>query len=385
MFHSSTTTFDPLDSPGRLAGELAAYVASTKPVASGAAGGAIEVPLVPEPIDEICWNARYRIMRRLGNGAQGVVYLAHRQGVDGYETQVAVKLYFRDRARTLEEYVDEMRRVARQAMRIGQIQNDNLVTPRDFVAVNDTRVMVMEWVDGLDVRQLLEPQRLERLRRTLPASEWERLNDVVVTSGSDHCRLKPGIAVDVVRGCLAGLSDLHHHGIVHCDLKPSNIMIKRTGTKKIVDIDSSCVPAELEDTGLRGTPYYMAPEQLRDHTVSYASDIASLGYVLIEMLTGKSLFKGCESIEQLLAAKLSVPERLETLLPREVRLDPNLFGLCQKMIAVDPGDRFPDAEAADLDRLGAASFHRKLIKSDLSTEYDRELAAWIESCHIEAE
>ena len=104
---------------------------------------------------------------------------------------------FRDPARTLEEYVDEMRRVARQAMRIGQIQNDNLVTPRDFVSVNDTRVMVMEWVDGLDVRQLLEPQRLERLRRTLPASEWERLNDVVVTSGSDHCRLKPGIAVDV--------------------------------------------------------------------------------------------------------------------------------------------------------------------------------------------
>src|SRR6185436_3093118 len=115
---------------------------------------------------------------------------------------------------------------------------------------------------------LLEPDRLERLRHRMAKKTWERLNDVIVTAGEDHCRLKPGIAVDIVRGCLAGLSSLHHNGIVHCDLKPSNIMIKRTGTKKIIDIDSSCVVDE-DPPHVRGTPYYMAPEQLLGKPVRF--------------------------------------------------------------------------------------------------------------------
>ena len=379
---SYTGTFDPITSTAPGKGGLWPAVTTERILRSGPPPELhLDGDLLQGPIDEICWNARYRMVRMLGNGAQGVVYLAHRQGVDGYETKVAVKLYFRDRARGLEEYFAAMHRVARQAMRISEIQNDNLITPRDFVAVNDTRVMVMEWVDGLDLRQLLDLRRFQKLRSRLTREEWERLNDVVVSAGPDHCRLKPGIAVDVIRGCLAGLSDLHRHGIAHCDLKPANIMIKRTGAKKIIDIDSSCVPGEDGSAVLQGTPYYMAPEQLTDHVVSFPSDIASLGYVLIELLTGSLLFKGCESIDQLVTAKLSLGDRLDDLLPREVRQDPNLFGLCQKMVAVDPDHRFPDAEAADLDRLGAASFHRNLIKSDMSTEYDRELASWLEECH----
>ncbi|MBN1443295.1 MAG: serine/threonine protein kinase [Planctomycetes bacterium] len=331
--------------------------------------------------EDICWNARYRLIQLLGEGAQGVVYLAHREGVDGFSTRVAVKFFRRCSTSPLEEYFEEMRHVARQAQRISEIQNDNLIEVRDFVAVDETRAMVMEWVDGYDLNDLLDLQRLERLRHQLSRAEWERLIDVVVSPGPDQCRLKPGIAVDIVRGCLAGLSDLHHHGIVHCDLKPSNIMIKRTGTKKIIDFDSSCVPAEEGKTVLRGTPYYMSPEQLRAGEVGFSSDIASLGYVLVEMLTGRLIFRSCESLAQLIEAKLSLPQRLRDLLPVEVQRDPLLFGLCRKMVAVDPQERFPDADAAELDQQGAASFHRKLIKKDLSTEYDRELSWWIEACH----
>jgi serine/threonine protein kinase len=333
--------------------------------------------VAPEPIPDICWNARYRILQLLGNGAQGVVYLAEREGADGYRTKVAIKVFFRDPARAAEDYLLEMKRVARQAERINQIQHDNLISIRDFVAVDETRVMVMEWIDGLDLRQLLDSRRFESLRRRLGRREWERLNDVVVSAGRDHCRLKPGIAVDILRGCLAGLSALHHHGVVHCDLKPSNIMIKRTGTKKVIDVDSSCVPAEEGAGAIRGTPYYMAPEALRERQVNFRSDIASLGYILIEMLTGRLLFHRARSIDQLLAAKLSLPERLHELLPYEVRQNSLLFGLCSKMVAVNPENRFADADAVELDRQGAASFHRQLIKSDLSTEYDRELAWWI--------
>ena len=242
---SDTSTVDPISSTPRMNGDLGPAGTTRRLLRSGPPSEPfLEGELLQEPIDEICWNARHRMVHMLGNGAQGVVYLANRQGVEGYETKVAVELYFRGRARSLEEYFEDMHRVARQAMRISeiQIQKDNLITPRDIVAVSDTRVMVMEWVDGLDLRQLLDRKRFQIHRSRLTREEWERLNDVVASTGLDHCRLKPGIAVDVISGCLAGLSHLHRHEIVHCDLKPSNTMIKRTGTKKIIDI--SCVSGE---------------------------------------------------------------------------------------------------------------------------------------------
>jgi serine/threonine protein kinase len=330
----------------------------------------------PEEIRDLCWNARYGIRKMLGKGAQGVVYLARREGADGYFTNVALKVFYRNPAQNSEEYLAEMVRIARQAQRVSRVQHDNLISIRDFVTIADTRVMVLEWIDGLDLSRLLEPARYIALARRFPKIMWEHLNDVIVTAGEDHCRLKPGIAVDILRGCLAGLSSLHQRGIVHCDLKPSNIMIKRAGTKKIIDIDSSCVPA-MDPPTIRGTPYYMAPEQLRGKSSHLPSDMASLGYLLVEMLTGRRIFKGCETVPQLLEAKMALPVRLEKILPKEVLDDSILSGLIAKLVAVEPRDRFPDADAAELDRNGAVNFHRHLVKSNLSTEYDRELAWWL--------
>lgn len=331
----------------------------------------------PEPLEKLRWNARYRIEKQLGSGAQGVVYLANRQGADGYSTSVAIKVYYRHPDLPPPRYVAEMQRIALQGQRVSRVQHDNLINIRDFVAIGETRVMVLEWIDGTDLSVLLSLESLERLRTTVSRQEWERLNDVVVTAGEDHCRLKPGIAVDILRGCLAGLAALHHEGIAHCDLKPSNIMVKRAGIKKIIDIDSSCVVNE-KPHPLRGTPYYMAPEQLQQQAVELRSDIASLGYILVEMLTGRLLFRTCRSLRDLLEAKLRLPKILDGLLPDEAQRDPILNGLLHKMVAVDPGDRFPDADAADLDRVGAARFHRQLVQSNLSTEYVRELAWRVE-------
>ncbi len=343
--------------------------------------GSIGEPPAPDeppfPEGDLSWNARYQILRRLGQGAQGVVYLVRREGVDGYFTNVALKVFHRGSSWSTEKYVEEMQRVARQAQRVSRLQHDGLISIRDFVAIHGTRVMVMEWIDGFDLGRLLEKERIEKLGRRLPKKLWDHLADVIATPGEDHCRLKPGIAVDILRGCLSGLSPLHNNGIVHCDLKPSNIMIKNTGTKKIIDIDSSCVP-DADVPRLRGTPYYMAPEVLRGKPVEVRSDIASLGYVLIEMLTGKKVFRDSSSQAALLDAKLKLPGQLDQILPAEVCKDPILRGLVGKMVAVEPKDRFPDADAADLDRLGAASFHRQLVKNDLSTEYNRELAWWLE-------
>ena len=88
---------------------------------------------------------------------------------------------------------------------------------------------------------------------------WEYLNNVIVTAGPMQPRLKPGIAIAVIRECLAALAALHREGIVHSDLKPSNIMLKRTGNAKIVDIGSAfelnnCRPCQRTCTpDLRGS------------------------------------------------------------------------------------------------------------------------------------
>jgi serine/threonine-protein kinase len=317
------------------------------------------------PLDELCWNTRYRVGPLLGKGAQGTVYLAEREGVDGYSTQVALKVFHRPSNWTLSEYVVEMQRIALQARYVSQVQHDNLISIRDFVALDETRVMVLEWIDGLDLEALLDLSRLKALTGKLPRVLRDHLAEVIVTPGRHHGRLKPGIAVDILRGCLAGLSALHEKGIVHCDLKPSNIMIKRSGTKKIIDMDSSAVLAE-HPRYLRGTPYYMAPEQLRDRASRLQSDIASLGYILLEMLSGDLLFKHCETTRELLAAKCSLPDRLHQVLPIDVLQDSILCELLRKMIAVDPEDRFPDANAAELDHVGAARFQRHLVQTNLS-------------------
>ncbi|MEC9351929.1 MAG: serine/threonine-protein kinase [Planctomycetota bacterium] len=341
---------------------------------------------VEVPADEMNWNARYKLLRKLGSGAQGVVYLALREGVDGYSTRVALKLYSRDQSVSESAHVTEMQRIAHQGQKISEIQHDNLVNIRDFVALGDTRVMVMEWVDGLDLRELLSLKLYRESRERISSEDWDRLNDMLVTPGEDHCILRPAAAVDILRGCLAGLSSLHQHEIIHSDLKPANIMIKRTGTKKLIDMDSSCDRQVNLQAEVRGTPYYMAPELIRDREVRYRSDIASLGYVLIEMLTGQLLFKDCKTLDQLLEKKLHLPQELPRMarkVPRyenlDLRLD--LIQLCSKMIAIDPKERFPDAEAADISNLGAASFHRQLVKHNLSAEYSRDLGWWIDLVH----
>ncbi len=98
---------------------------------------------------------------------------------------------------------------------------------------------------------------LERVRQRVSNRRWDYINNVIVTAGGSQPRLKPGIAIAILRECLAALAALHREGIVHGDLKPSNIMLKRTGNAKIIDIGSAFdlddVPLAADlHAGLRG-------------------------------------------------------------------------------------------------------------------------------------
>ena len=108
------------------------------------------------------------------------------------------------------------------------------------------------------------------------------------------------------------------------------------------------------------------------------SDLASLGYTLIEMLSGTPPFVGIASFRDLLAAKRSLPRRLPDILPEKVVCNELLMSFCRGLVAPDPTRRFPSAEAADFVKDGAAAFHRQLIKGNLASEYGNEIRLWLE-------
>jgi serine/threonine protein kinase len=323
------------------------------------------------------WTRRYRKLRQLGSGGQGVVFLGERQGADQFRLPVALKIFSPESYRDAEAYEEDMVRVASVAVRVALIQHDNLIDIHDFIAQDGLRVMEMEWVDGYNLREVLTQGMLNLTRERVGARHWKYVNNVILTHGPVQPRLKPGVAIQVLRECLAGLAALHREGIVHGDLKPANIMLKRTGDTKVIDIGSAI---DLNAAAARRmwSPVYAAPEVLQGGENSPQSDLASLGYVLIEMLAGRPAFEGSTTYAALIEAKSALDRRLPDMLPPEVSCNDLLLHLCRRLVAADPARRFPNAQAADLDRKGAADFHRQLVKGDLASEYENDIRVWLE-------
>ena len=190
--------------------------------------------------------------------------------------------------------------------------------------------------------------------------------------------MKPGVAVAIVRDCLDALAALHRHGIVHGDIKPSNIMLKRTGIAKIVDIGSAF---ELRDPPQvrTCTPAYAAPEVLENRETTPRSDLCSLGYVLIELLVRPAAVRRQSAT---CASCWKPSARCRCGCTRFCRMKCCGASCCARfirgMIAPDPVRRFPSAEAADLLKEGAAAFHRQLVIGDLASEYDNDIRLWLE-------
>jgi len=267
--------------------------------------------------EDLQWNTSYRKQRLLGAGSQGAVYLAERQGADDFVRQVALKVFSPETYPTDQAYQEDMARVAQVSGRVAVLQCDNVVDIHDFIEWSGIRLIVMEWLDGYDLREVLSQRMLDRTQATVSHERWEYVNRVILPAGASQARLKPGVAIAVLRDCLAGLAALHHAGIVHGDLKPGNVMLTRTGCAKIIDIGSS---TDLRRASPRRvwSPAYAAPEVLRGGGNTPRSDLASLGYVLIEMLAGRPVFEGLTTWPQFAEAKAVLDRQLPDLLPPEV-------------------------------------------------------------------
>lgn len=322
----------------------------------------------------------------LGSGGQGVVYLSERQGTDGFRLPVALKFFSPESFRSVMLYEHVMKHNAVVAAEVAQIQHDNLLDVRNWFVYNDIRVMEMEWVDGFDLERLMNLQTLRRMKEVLSPADYESKTRVVVTYGYSRARFQPGIALSVIRDCLDALGALHNRGIVHSDIKPANIMLKMTGAAKIVDLGGASFYEQQTPVRLC-SPAYAAPEILDGNRASGTlpqSDIASLGYVLIELLSGttpvdriRSQHGTSQYLPELRRYKLNLLDELPRILPEDVRQNRQLVEFCRRMIHPDLSCRFRSAREAIVAPGGVGELLRGLVRAGLASEYDQDLRSWM--------
>ena len=205
-------------------------------------------------------DGRYHITERIASGGMGEVYRAQDAVL---AREVAIKVLHRSLASD-QGFVDRFRREARAA---ATLNHPNIVTVFDWGAVDGVYYMVMEYVHGRSVREILNARGA----------------------------LAPGQAAAVLDQTLAALEHAHAKGIVHRDLKPENILITTEGVVKLTDLGLARAFADAKNTragSVTGTVQYLAPEQIRGEPADPRSDLYSLGIVAYELLTDRIPFTG---------------------------------------------------------------------------------------------
>lgn len=339
----------------------------------------------------LSWGSNYRKEKEIGRGGQGVVYLV--ECLEEFRVLSALKVFSPEPYDTAQEYYEDMSRIAHIATLVHQIHPDNLLNVERFLKHTGIHAMVTQWIDGYDLGQLLRSTHLDKLRDGLETRRWADLNRVVFTKiGARKLRLQPGLAVYIIEKCLQGLDALHGSGIVHGDIKPSNIMLDCYGSVKLIDIGSAfemVAPPKRHTL----TPPYAAPEFSAYGELTTQSDLASLGYVLIELLSGRpaipysgtnlasimsSEIGSQQDDASMLEAKATLPFRLPDLLPAHVQESAHLMSLCRRLIDPDPQKRFASAAEAIVSEGGTFGFNKQLAAGDLTVHFNRVIKGWLE-------
>ena len=326
---------------------------------------------------EISCHASYRVLTRIGEGRQGVVFRCLRQGAKDCEVERAIKVLNPAIYRTADEYSADMTRIANQITRLDGANSPHLVTRNIYEEVAGVGYVEMEAIDGIDVQRLLAGDHLLRARNRVSQDRLSAVAEPLFRRNGNTLVLQPGLVIHILEGILRGLERLHSMGFLHCDIKPSNVMIDRLGTVKIIDFGRAITVGETV-TFLLGAPLYMAPETHSSRIVGTSTDLYSAGVVTLELLRGRPLAEGSDISEQsLLTAKNNLLDDLEPMLPGYVCRCPELMQLLQGLLHPCPEERYATARQAAVGRHGISMVERAFNQAGFYTDCSRDLADYL--------
>jgi hypothetical protein len=294
---------------------------------------------------------RWEVVRRLGSGGMADVYLAQARGEAGFQKLVAIKImhgHLARNTRAVEHFLDEARLAAR-------VVHPNVVGIQDLGKIGDDYVIVMDYVEGVDLERLLANARI--------AGRQVPLN----------------VALGVLCRICDGLNAAHKAvqpdgtpiGIIHRDVKSANVLVSKQGGVKVVDfgIAKAATQSHMTVAGeTKGTPSMMAPEQRVGELVDVRADVYSLGAVAFEVLTGHAVNLDLAALAHLGVENwphLPPPSSLRPELPRE--LDPIVL----TAMAFERERRPADCVAFE------AQFETVMKQYNLSAS-DKDIARWVE-------
>jgi len=262
-------------------------------------------------------DGRYRLLRKVGEGAMGEVFEAEHVTL---RRRVAVKIL----RRHIAYQPEAIARLEREAQATSQIGHPNLVSMLDFGQTDDGTVyLAMEWLEGEDLDAYAERQPID-----------------IATS------------IDIVSQAASGVGEANDRGVIHRDLKPANLFITRdrAGALRVKVLDFGIAKLAIEQTQLTGTgvligtPNYMSPEQALGEPVDVRTDVYALGVILYELLTGSVPFRGDSPIAVLHQHTSRMPAAPSAVVPGR-GISHELDQVVLTCLAKSPADRYPSMHA----------------------------------------
>jgi hypothetical protein len=270
-------------------------LASPAPIAAGTSNATVALAAGSQPAPGIATGAtaladsqllcnRYRILRKLGQGAMGVVFQAHDTNL---EREVAIKAL----ESSLKSHPDALRMFIEEAKALAKLHHPNIVSVFDQTSDRGDQYLVMEFVNGRTLDDIITE------RGTLPLAE----------------------ALDLADQLCAGLGYAHSKRVIHRDIKPANIFVSNEGVVKVGDFGLARVMRELaiRKTEIRGTPLFMAPEQITGTNVSARADLYAVGGTIFNMVCGRPPFVDGEILYHQLHTPPPAPSSLVPGIPPE--------------------------------------------------------------------